>query len=332
MKKWLIGIVLLFSVVIAAKQLNSNDYSSAKQLAEAGNYQAFYTEIKEDVAKGDEDATNVLMNYFLKAVQDGDITEVKYYLDQDRKIVNRSDKDGARAMDAALVAETVNISMIKLLLTYQPELNYEIPYFKNMSLLQMIALNHRLNNGNELVKLLLDRGANINFYTKQGDASNSALLLSYSADNFEIFKTLINHEALIKDPNFSDDKHDLLGLIAGSYVLELRKHIPKIKAIYSKPLSPEVLLIIQSLSYRTIHSRNMAYLNLIVEAKKLNDIDERGLLKLTQYFAATNEADGMKLLVNHGLGSYNSICADAIEKALLNNNRAIIAIIKQGKK
>lgn len=332
MKKWLIGIVLLLGVLIAAKQLSHNDYTSAKKLAEAGNYQAFYTEIKADVTKGDEDATDLLMLYFLKAVQDGNLAEAKYYLDQNKNIINQSDKDGARAMDAAFVAYTINIDMIKFLLTYQPELNYEIPYFKNMSLLQMVILNSSLSNGSELVNLLIDNGASVNFHSKEGEASNSALLLSYSADNFEIFKILIRHGALIKEPNMRDDKHDLLGLIAGSYVLELQKYIPKIKAIYAAPLSQEVLSIIQSSSYRTIHSRNMAYLNIIVEAKKLNLIDERGLLKLTQYFAATNEVDGMKLLVNHGLCSYNSICADAIEKALLNNNRAIVAIIKQGEK
>lgn len=323
MKKWLIGIVLLLGIVIAAKQLSHHDYTSAKKLADSGNYQAFYTEIKEDVAKGDEDATNVLMDYFLKAVQDGDIAEAKYYLDQDRSLINKTDKDGARAMDAALVADVIRIDILKFLLGYQPELNYKIPYFKNMSLLQMIASNNNLSKGDELAKSLIEHGANVNFYNGEGDSSNSSLLLSYSSDNFEVFKVLIQYGANVKD-----DKHDLLGLIAGSYVLELKKNLPNLKAIYSTPLASEVISIAQSQTYRTVHSRNMAYLRLIFQTKKISDMDPRGLSKLSQYYAATNEIDGMKLLIDHGLCQYKAICVDAIQKATFNNNRAILSIIK----
>ncbi|MCK9373011.1 MAG: ankyrin repeat domain-containing protein [Sulfuricurvum sp.] len=328
MKKWLIGIVFLLGVVIAAKQLSQHDYSSAKQLADTGNYQAFYSGIKEDVAKGDEEATNLLMDYFLKAVQDGDIAEAKYYLDQDRSLINKTDKDGVRAMDAALVGNVIQVEMMKFLLAYQPELNYKIPYFKNMSLLQMIATNNNLSSGDVLAKYLIDHGANVNFYNVEGDSSNSPLLLSYSSDNFEVFKVLIQYGANIKDDKFADDKHHLLGLIAGSYVLELKKNIQNLKAIYSTPLSPEVVSIVQSQAYRAIDSRNMTYLTLIFQTKKISDMDPRGLSKLAQYYAATNEIDGMKLLIDHGLCQYKEICVDAIQKATFNNNRAILSIIK----
>lgn len=328
MKKVLIGIVLIFGVLMTAKQLMHKDYSSAKKLADSGNYQAFYAEIKDDVTKGNKDATNVLMDYFLKAVQDGDVAEVKYYLDQDRNLINKTDKDGARALDAALFGDVNQVEMMKFLLAYQPELDYKIQYFKNMSLLQMIATNNNLYRGDELTKYLIEHGANVNFYNAEGDSSNSPLLLSYSSDNFEVFKVLIQNGADIKSNNFTDDKHDLLGLIAGSYVLELKKKLPNLKAIYSTPLSSEVISIVQSQTYRAIHSRNMAYLTLIFQINKIDDFDPRGLSKLSQYYAATNELDGMKLLVDHGLCSNQKICAEAIQKATFNNNRAILSILK----
>lgn len=328
MKKVLIGIVLIFGVLIAVKQLMHQDYASEKKLADSGNYQAFYAEIKDDVTKGNKDATNVLMDYFLKAVQDGDIAEVKYYLDQDRSLINKTDKDGARAIDAALFGDVIQVEMMKFLLAYQPELNYKIPYFKNMSLLQMIATNNNLSRGDELTKYLIEHGANVNFYNVEGDSSNSPLLLSYSSDNFEVFKVLIQNGADIKDNKFTDNKHDLLGLIAGSYVLELKKKLPNLKAIYSTPLSSEVVSFVQSQTYRAIHSRNMAYLTLIFQINKIDDLDLRGLSKLSQYYAATNELDGMKLLVDHGLCNNQKICADAIQKATFNNNRAILSILK----
>lgn len=328
MKKVFIGIVLIFGVLMTAKQLMHKDYSFAKKLADAGNYQAFYAEIKEDVAKGDKEASNLLMDYFLKAVQDGDITESKYYLDQDRSLINKTDKDGARAMDATLFGDVIQVEMMKFLLEYQPELNYKIPYFKNMSLLQMIASNNNLSKGDELAKYLIDHGANVNFYNVEGESSNSPLLLSYSSDNFETFKVLIQHDANIKDDKFTDDKHDLLGLIAGSYVLELKKNLPNLKAIYSAPLPSEVISIVQSQTYRMVHSRNMAYLTLIFQTKKISDMDPRGLSKLAQYYAATNEIDGMKLLVDYGLCKNQKICVDAIQKAKLNNNTEIEKLIK----
>ena len=168
MKKWLIGIVLLIGVVIAAKQLNHNDYTSAKQLADAGNYQAFYSEIKEDVVKRDEDATNLLMDYFLKAVQDGDIAEAKYYLDQDRSIIDRdceSSKEhrNGRAIYAALLGYDGNDDMIKSLLSYRPELNFPIKNIQNVSPLQMAVMDTRYKDNLHLIQLLIDGGANQDF-------------------------------------------------------------------------------------------------------------------------------------------------------------------------
>lgn len=331
MKKVLIGIVLIFGVLMAAKQLIHKDYTFAKKLADAGNYQAFYAEIKKDIAKWDKDATDVSIEYFHKAVHTGDIVETKFYLDQDRSLINKTDKIGARAMDAALSADVVRLDMLKLLLEYQPELNYQLPYYKNLSPLQTIALNNDIKDGRLITELLIDHGANVNYRSEKDDeASYSALSLSYLSNTSEVFKTLLQHGASMKVEKKMDDDHNLLTLITGSYINELQKHIPNLKKIYSSPLSSEVLSIIKSPSYRVLHQKNLGYLSVIFETKELDELDEFELLKLAQYYAITNEVDGMKLLVDHGLCTFSSICEDAMQKARLNNNTEIEKLI-QGK-
>lgn len=325
MKKVLIGIVLIFGVLMAAKQLMHKDYSSAKKLAYSGNYQVFYSEIKKDVAKGDKEATNLLMDDFLTAVQDGDITKVKFYLDQDRSLINKTDKNGARAVDASLFGKVVRIDLLKYFLEYQPELNYQLPYYKNLSPLQTIALSNDIKNGSLIAELLIDHGADVNYRSEKDDeTSYPALLISYTYNNFEVFKTLLDHGALV-----NIGENDLLGVIVGIYGLELEKYMP-IKALLKAPLSSQAKAIIQSKTYRAIHENNMKYLTAILDAKSLNDLDQHGLLNLAQYYAATNEIDGMKLLVDHGLCKFSSICEDVIEKAKLNNNAEIEKLI-QGK-
>jgi len=326
MKKWLIGIVLIFGVLMGAKQLIHKDYTSAKQLADSGNYQAFYAEIKKDVAKGDKEATNLLMDDFLTAVQDGDINKVKFYLDQDRSLINKTDKNGARAVDASLFGKVVQIDILKFLLEYQPELNYQLPYYKNLSPLQTIALSNDIKNGSLITELLINHGVDVNYCSKKDDeTSYPALLISYTYNNFEVFKTLLDHGALV-----NIGEHDLLGVIVGIYGLELEKYMP-IKALLKTPLSSQTKAIIQSKTYRAIHENNMQYLTAILDAKSLNDLDQHGLLKLARYYAATNEVDGMKLLVDHGLCTFSSICENAMQKAKLNNNTEIVLLLNQNK-
>lgn len=331
MKKVLIGIAFILSIIMIVQQLRTNEYASAKKLAESGNYQAFYAEIKNDVTKGDKDAADVLIEYFHNAVHTGDIVESKFYLDQDRSLINKTDEIGARAMDAALSADVVRLDMLKLLLEYQPELNYQLPYYKNFSPLQTIALSNDIKNGSLITELLIDHGANINYRSEKDDeASYSALSLSYLSNTSEVFKTLLQHGASMKVEKKMDDDHNLLTLITGSYINELQKHISNLKKIYSSPLSSEVLSIIKSPSYRVLHQKNLGYLTVIFETKELDELDEFELLKLAQYYAITNEVDGMKLLVEHGLCTFSSICEDAIQKARLNNNTEIEKLI-QGK-
>ncbi|AFV96534.1 MULTISPECIES: hypothetical protein [unclassified Sulfuricurvum] len=326
MKKVLIGIVLIFGVLMTAKQLIHKDYTSAKQLADSGNYQAFYTEIKKDVAKGDKEATNLLMDDFLTAVQDGDTKKVKFYLEQDRSLINKTDRNGARAVDASLFGKVVRIDLLKYFLEYQPELNYQLPYYKNLSPLQTIALSNDIKNGSLITELLLDHGADVNYCSKKDDeTSYPALLISYTYNNFEVFKTLLDHGALV-----NIGEYDLLENIVGTYGLEIEKYM-FIKALLKTPLSSQTKAIIQSKTYRAIHENNMKYLSAILDAKSLNDLDQHGLLNLVRYYAATNEIDGMKLLVDHGLCTFSSICEDAMQKARLNNNTVIEKLIKENK-
>lgn len=325
MKKVLIGIAFILSIIMIVQQLRTNEYASAKKLAEAGNYKAFYTEIRKDVAKGDKEATNLLMDDFLTAVQDGDTKKVKFYLDQDRSLINKTDRNGARAVDASLFGKVVRIDLLKYFLEYQPELNYQLPYYKNLSPLQTIALSNDIKNGSLITELLLDHGADVNYCSKKDDeTSYPALLISYTYNNFEVFKTLLDHGALV-----NIGEYDLLENIVGTYGLEIEKYM-SIKSLLKTPLSSQTKAIIQSKTYRAIYENNMKYLSAILDAKSLNDLDQHGLLNLARYYAATNEIDGMKLLVDHGLCKFSSICEDAIQKARLNNNTEIEKLI-QGK-
>lgn len=323
------GFMVVISIAIAViVVLKKDDYADAKKFAEAGQYQSFYEAIKNKVTQNDKVAFALLMDYFIQAVQDGDLDEVKYYLGQDKSLIDAQSKDEARAIDAALVAnEVINMEMIEVLLSYHPKLNYAVPYFKNMSPLQMVSMKKRLNNGVAITKRFLESGASPDYCIAQGAASSSALIFSYLNDNIDIFRLLLQSGASLKQ--LSENGTDLFGFITASYILELKKYFPEIKSIYASPLKQEVLSIIQSESYRIIHKKNMDYLKEILKIKSLNEANENGLLKLAQYFAATNEVDGMKLMIEYGLCNIKDICEDVFQKALLNNNRAIMTLVRK---
>lgn len=329
MKQMFMGFMVVISIAIAViVVLNKDDYADAKKFAETGQYQSFYEAIKNKVTQNDKVAFELLMDYFIQAVQDGDLDEVKYYLGQDKSLIDAQSKDDARAIDAALVAnEVINMEMLEVLLSYHPKLNYTVPYAKNMSPLQMISMKKRLNNGVVITKLFLEGGANPNYCMTQGPASSSALIMSYISDNFDIFQILLQSGASLKQ--LTGNNADLFVFITGSYILELKKYFPEIKSIHASPLNQEVLSVIQNESYRIVHAKNMNYLKVIFELKPLDEVDENGLSKLAQYFAATNEVNGMKLMIDHGLCNIKNICEDVFQKALLNNNRAIIALISK---
>jgi ankyrin repeat protein len=100
-----------------------------------------------------------------------------------------------------LLGENLHLDMLKLLLSYKPELNYEIPYCKNFTLLQMLAINKKLGNRSYLAKILLENGANVNFHSKQGNGSTSSLVYSYISNNYELFQIFLKYGANLKDLN-----------------------------------------------------------------------------------------------------------------------------------
>lgn len=326
MRKKIIGVVVLVGLLLVGKLIwNMNDISTIRHFAENGQYQTFYTKIKDKVEQHDSAAIEMLMEYFIQAVQNGTLEQVKYYLDQNKNLINMQSKEGARAVDALLVAnEQVNLEMLNLLLSYHPALNYTVPYFKNMSPLQMISTNTRLSNGDILTKLFIDKGADVNF--KSGNSP--ALTWSYVADNHNVFKILVNSGANLKA--YNENNKDIIDYIKSSYLLELKKYFSELKLSYSKPLSIQEFNIIKSSSYRNIHSRNMLYLSEIFENNKIENLNTDSLNELAKYFAMSNEVTGLSLLMKQKLCSNYTLCNDLLQIAILNNNRAIIALIKEG--
>ena len=74
MKKWIvIGFIGFLAVFIIVKQLNHNDFSASKQLAESGKYEEFYASIQNEIENGNSDAKEILVEYFFKAIDDEDL-------------------------------------------------------------------------------------------------------------------------------------------------------------------------------------------------------------------------------------------------------------------
>lgn len=337
MKKVLIGIVLIFGVLMTAKQLMHKDYSSAKKLADVGNYQAFYAEIKEDVAKGDEVASNLLMDYFLKAVQIGDVAEVKYYLNQDRSLVNREcesseEHRNGRAIYVALLAYDGSNDMIKLLLSYRPELNFQIKNIQNVSPLQMAVMDTRYKDNLQLVQLLIDSGANQDFYT-QGDyqySNNSPLMLAYLNNKIDVFAYLLKRETKTEALIHHTKEHQdfIFDDIAMSYFdLMIKKGID-----ITPPPKPDFLNALHNTDYRTLHQKNMQYVTTLLNKGLIDKISENELKKLFVFYATTGEMDGTKAFIDYGMcQKYSNLCTQAIETAHMNNFTEIEKLIKENK-
>lgn len=314
---------------MVTKLFSGNDYTLAEQLVTAGDYKKFYAEIENDLFENNKDARELLIEAFLIAVQDNDIKEVTYYLNQDRTIVDSSNTEGYRAIDVALSNKTIDLETIKVLLTYNPELNYKIKYLKNFTPVQYIASTTKEQFKNaKALQLLISAGADINYHAKDGDASSSALLFSYVSDNIEIFKILLENGASIKASNKSSikNKNDILSYIEGSYVLELTKYKVDLSTFYKKPIDAKIKSILKSASYRIIHKRNIEYLKIIANNNLLKESSDYGLKKLENFYAATNEVDGFKILSKNIIKK-----EELIDIALLNNNRAILHIINEHK-
>lgn len=302
MKKWLFGLVLLIGVLIAAKQLSTHDYTSAKKLADAGNYQAFYSEIKEDVAKGDEDAIELLILYFFKAVYDGDIQKIKYYLDNDWQLINRQDKDGDRAMDIAfLLTKERKTETLNSLLTYKPNLNYRRTKPVNLTFTEEIFwFEPKIHPSKEMVELFVRHGMNVNHFGTPDINENCIppLIVSYLHDDFELFEFLLLHSEDI-NPVYKRKKNyaSLVEKITFSYIKEIQKAGAKLE----HPADEKLWAAIRSENYRTLHRNNMRYVQALLNQRLLDRTSEKELKNLFVYYASVGEEDGTKLFVNHGI-------------------------------
>jgi hypothetical protein len=329
MKKWLIGIVLLIGVVIAAKQLSQNDYSSAKQLADAGNYQAFYAEIKEDVKKGDKEATDLLLTYLFEAISKGDIVETKYYLENNSNLVNREDERGTRALGVAIFYTKENKNeMLKLLLQFNPELNYRRTKPEDVTNLEeFFIFLPKVSHPLETLTLLYKHGMNLNNY---GDFEKHIigfppLALSYHHNNFEIFNYVLQYANEI-NPIVKSKKNQLTLLeeIAFSYVSEIQKQGAKLE----HPADEKLWAVIHSEKYRQLHQNNMQYITALLNKGLIDKVSENELKKLFVYYASTGEMDSTKAFIDHGMCQKSpNLCTQAIEAAHMNNFTEIEKII-----
>jgi ankyrin repeat protein len=311
MKKWIGVVIAVFIIGVLSNKFLIDNYTEAKQLADKGDYQAFYTLIKDDIDKGDEDAKEILIEYFLKAVDEEDIAEVKYYLSKDNNIINSSKDNGPRAMDLALIAEDkINIDFIKLLLTYKPELDYEILFNQETFQFSEKASIHcaAVKNGSEALRLLLKAGMDPNVLTNKqnGHSKYPPLYTGYRFNNFEVFEKLLEQTSDI-NPIVVTDKHEdtLIQLMMNEYIKVINQSGAKLE----HPASALLHKTIGSSEYRQVHNKNMKYFRSMVDHGLIDKVSEKELRKIFVYLASTGEVDATKLFVSNGICSkYKGLC------------------------
>lgn len=323
MKKWLIVIVLLLGVLIAVKQFGGHDYSTAKQLAEAGNYQAFYAGIKNDVAKGDKDATDLVVSYLRKAIDEGDITEAKYYLENDLDLISKKDEFGLYPIDIAVFFTKHNqIDMIKMLLEFHPNLNYRMTAPEDITFTESFFLYlPRIDHSEAILKLLIANGMDLNNYgdPSKNDICLPPLIKSYLNDNFELFVFLLqNTKHLNPIMKNKDNYTTLVEKIAFSYVSEIQNAGAKLEY----PANEQLWSVIRSDKYRALHQKNIQYVKALLDHGLIDGTSEKELRKLFVFYASIGEMDGTKLFIDHGICTkYPNLCTQA--KQIAHTNRFI---------
>ncbi|CUV66280.1 putative Ankyrin repeat-containing protein [Sulfurovum sp. enrichment culture clone C5] len=317
MKKWLIGIAIFFGVIIIVKQLNHNDYSSAQQFAKKGNYQEFYNQIKGGIDKDDDNAQDIYAKTLCEAIAQNDINSVEFLISKNDSIINY-DKTGDLRPLTCLFAysyKNIDIAMLKKILSYHPDLNYEIKQWRNLTPLQAISMNSKINNNLAVVQLLIENGADVNYYKHdESDSSVAPLLGFYTKDNFQGFKLLLKNKAILPDSK----KFDLLTNIASDYSLFLMKNLGKNYKLYKMPLSQNQKLILDAKKFNDLHNKNMRYLKELDSSNLLtyNDYSKRGLYHLALVFTSLDLRDGMDLLIKNGVCSQDKKrCLNMIKKA-----------------
>lgn len=319
MKK-LLRIVLLIGIVLLLQNC-SNNYKKAQSYAEAGNYQAFYNEISRDVKNGNNQAKNLLIDYFFKAIQDGNEKAVQYYLEEKPSLVDMEDSDGNRAVDVVLFDEQINIPMLKILLQYHPDLNYIVKFY-DMSPLQVIV-SGKYNNI-KAIKLLLHHGADVNFIGTSNRSKNTPLILSYVRDKIEVFSILLKAGA-----NYTMSHNNLYDTIASSYGFYLKNHGIDLKGFYNKSISSKTQAVLHTFGYRTVHEKNMKYLTLLQRHINQTKKTSCAAKKLIKWYIKTRENKALQSLMSHNI--CKKVLDDMKEFAIQSNNRAALYILNQKK-
>ncbi len=335
MKKLILIVFIGFlAVFMMAKQLNHNDYSEIKQLAENGKYEEFYTSIQNEIEQGSSGAREILVEYFLKAVDDEDVEKIKFYLEQDKKIINCANENGSRAIDLILIEENkINIDIVKLLLTYNPELNYEIVVDKDKLTFSEKASIHcaAVKNGTEVLTLLLEAGMDPNLLTdaQNGHSKYPPLYTSYRYNNFEVFEKLLKQTSDI-NPIVVTAKHEdtLTQLMMNEYLNVIAENGVKLE----HPATALLYKTRRSLKYRHVHNKNMRYFKAMVDSDLIKRTSKREIRNIFVYLASTGEVEATELFVSNGVcKQYKDLCDLAAHAAAQENFYQVENIIKRGK-
>jgi len=333
MKKIIIGILLIVISIIIYKQLIQNDLSKANKLSESGDYKGFYSEIKSKHSNN-KSADLLLTNYFLKAIQEKNFKEVRFYLNKDKKLIEKTNENGDRAIDIVLFDENVNIEMLKLLLSYKPNLNYVVSFY-DMTPLQVVVTQseHSLQNL-EALKLLIQHGADVNYYTEKGKSEHSTLAFSFVMDNLKAFEMLLQNGAVLTNAYINNDKehkNDILSNIIGSYVIYLKNQQVNLSNFYNKPLSYKTRSMIDSTGYKILHDKNMKYLKSISKYSSLTKASEEAKEAIAKWFIKTKEYSGLKFLAENKVFKEKMLYKKIKIFSLKENDRTAIHILNQYK-
>lgn len=320
--KNIIRLILLVGIVLFLQNC-SNDYKKAQSFVDAGNYKAFYSEISQDVKNGNNQAKNLLIDYFFKAIQDGNEEEVQYYLQKQPSLINMIDTDGNRAIDVVLFDEIINLSMFKILLQYNPKLNYIVKFY-DMSPLQVVVSGKYDNV--EVVNLLLQNGVNINFIGNSNTSNNTPLILSYVTDKINVFAILVKSGAKLDNQSTNNN---IFAKITASYALYLKQQGIDLNSFYTESISKKILKTISSIGYEEINNKNMQYLETISIKRNMTSDISASLVPLIKWYIKTNNYNGLKYIINHRLCTDNEVCIDMKQFAVKKNNRAALYILNK---
>ena len=315
MKK-LIHIFLLIAIVVFLQNC-SNKYEKAEKFAQSGNYQAFYQAIENNLKSNDKTAKNLLINYCFKAIQEGNLQAVDFYLQKEPQLVNMIDDEGNRAIDVVLFDEHINLPMLQLLLQYNPQLNYIVSYY-DMTPLQVLVSGKYDNK--EAIKLLLEHGADTNFIGHSNKSKNTPLILSYVVDKMEVFALLLHNGA---QPVAGSN--NIYNTIASSYGLYLKNHGVDLHDFYNKNLSKLTRSLLYSDGYKILHEKNMKYIELLQKMDTEQVKSSCGMTHLMKYYIKTQNNKALQTLLQ------GRVCKTTLREmkqfAIQHNNRPALYIL-----